>query len=131
MSVDYERLTVLLVQAKQLEVYGEVELVHAMWKRIIDLLTTGLDDHTEATCDFIPSLPTPTPSETCSEPDDKLESMTRKELLVIWNDLRGKAHTIKSVFNKSELIADIRRRRADLEAMRPCVLDPEVAISRA
>jgi len=129
MSVDYERITILLVQAKQLEFYGEVELVHAMWKRIIDLLTAGIDDHAEAKCDFIPELPTPTPSETCSEPDDKLESMTRKELLVIWNDLRGKSHTIKSVFNKSKLIADIRRRRFDLEIARSCIL--EAATARA
>ena len=116
MSVDYERITILLVQAKQLEVYGETDLVHALWKRVIELLTSSLDDYTEAKRDFISELPTPPPSETSSEPDDKLEGMTRRELLVIWNDLRGKAHTIKSVFNKAELIADIRRRRVDLEA---------------
>ena len=116
MSVDYERITILLVQAKQLEVYGETDLVHALWKRVIELLTSSLDDYTEAKRDFISKLPTPPPSETSSEPDDKLEGMTRRELLVIWNDLRGKAHTIKSVFNKAELVADIRRRRVDLEA---------------
>ena len=56
--------------------------------------------------------------------------MTRRELLVIWNDLRGKAHTIKSVFNKTDLIADIRRRRGDLQAAaaaRVCTLGPEAA----
>jgi len=100
-----------LVQAKQLEAYGETQLVHAIWKRVVELLTGGLDDHAEAARDFIPELPTPTASETASEADDGLERMTRKELLVIWNDLRGKAHTIKSVFNKADLIADIRRRR--------------------
>jgi hypothetical protein len=128
MSVDYERLTVLLVQAKQLEVYGETQLVHALWKRVIELLMAGIDDHTEATRDFIPELPTPTASETSSEADDGLERMTRKELLIIWNDLRGKAHTIKSVFNKPELIADIRKRRINLAtAARACTLGPEAA----
>ena len=66
MSMDYERITILLVQSKQLEVYGETDLVHALWKRIIELLTAGIDDHTETRSDFIPELPTPAPSETCS-----------------------------------------------------------------
>ena len=85
MSVDYERLSYLLAQSKQLEAYGETDLVHAVWNRIIELLTSALDEHTESAIDFIPDLPTPTPSESGSEPDDKLEGMTRKELLVIWN----------------------------------------------
>ena len=114
MSVDYERLSYLLAQSKQLEAYGETDLVHAVWKRIIELLTTALDEHAESTIDFIPDIPTPPPSETSSEPDDRLEGMTRKDLLVIWNDLRGKPHTIKSVHAKPILISEIRRLRAGL-----------------
>jgi hypothetical protein len=114
MSVDYERLSYLLAQSKQLEAYGETDLVHAVWKRIIELLTSALDEHAESTIDFIPDIPTPPPSETSSEPDDRLEGMTRKDLLVIWNDLRGKPHTIKSVHAKPILISEIRRLRAGL-----------------
>jgi len=116
MSVDYERLTVLLVQAKQLEVYGETQLVHALWKRVIELLTAGIDDHAEATRDFIPELPTPTVSETSSEADDGLERLTRKELITIWNELCGKPNRHTSIHNKPELITDIRKRRINLAA---------------
>jgi len=111
MTIDYEKINYLLAQSRQLEAYGETDLVQSLWKRIIELLSKAIDDHTEALSEFITDLPTPKTS-TLSEPEDRLETMTRKELLVLWNDLRGKPHTIKSVYAKPVLISEIRRLRA-------------------
>lgn len=112
MTIDYDKINYLLAQSKQLEAYGETDLVQALWKRIIDLLSKAIDDHTEALSEFIADLPTPK-SSTISETNDTLEGMTRKELLVVWNDLRGKPHTIKSVYSKPVLISEIRRLRQE------------------
>ena len=106
--MDYDKLSYLLAQSKQLEAFGETELVHAFWRRIIELLSTGLGDDDETVSDFIPDLPTPSSS---TQTTDGLETMMRKQLLEIWNELRGRPKYIQSIHNKGVLIEEIRRLR--------------------
>ena len=98
--MDYDKLSYLLAQSKQLEAYGETDLVQAFWRRIIELLSSGLDDGDETVSDFIPGPTT-----------DGLETLTRKQLLEIWNELRGRPKTIQSIHNKGVLVEEIRRLR--------------------
>lgn len=106
--MDYDKLSYLLVQSKQLEAYGETDLVQAFWRRIIELLSSGLDDGDETVSDFIPDLPTPSVT---GPTTDGLETLTRKQLLEIWNELRGRPKTIQSIHNKGVLVEEIRRLR--------------------
>jgi hypothetical protein len=106
--MDYDKLSYLLAQSKQLEAYGETDLVHAVWRRVIELLSASLDDGNETVSDFIPDLPTPSAS---TQSSDGLETMMRKQLLEIWNELRGRPKHIQSIHNKGVLIEEIRRLR--------------------
>ena len=106
--MDYDKLSYLLAQSKQLEAYGETDLVQAFWRRIIELLSSGLNDGDETVSDFIPDLPTPSVT---GPTTDGLETLTRKQLLEIWNELRGRPKTIQSIHNKGVLVEEIRRLR--------------------
>jgi len=113
--MNYEKILFLVAQSKLLEDHGETELAHAIWRRIIELFTQSLDDFNEAARDFVPEIPASSPS---CEPveEDGLEMKSRKDLLGIWNVVRGKDPAIKSVHSKAILIAEIRRLRFEQKA---------------